>query len=266
MQNLAVRGVRIMAMVHDLIPITHPEYCSPAAGPWHQQRIEQLLEYAELIITNSQSTANELREFARTIQLTTPRLCAAPLGVESAFLEAPLIPPAAGPYFVCVGTLEPRKNLHLLFNIWRRLAERLGDDTPPLVLAGQRGWETESIIDHLDRSPAVRRHVHEASGLNDAELAGLIAGATALLSPSYTEGFNLPIAEAFALGTPVIASDIPVHRELASGAHLIDPLDGPAWLTAIESAIRTRPATNMTALPSWAAHFALVAKAIGLQE
>jgi glycosyltransferase involved in cell wall biosynthesis len=146
----------------------------------------------------------------------------------------------------------------------------MGDATPPLVLAGQCGWETEVIVDHLERSPPVRRFVHEISGLGDAELAKLIAGARALLSPSIIEGFNLPVAEALSMGTPVIVSDIPVHRELAVGARLIDPLDGPAWSEAIETAAR-RELSLMSSSPpraprGWPEHFAIVAKALELPE
>jgi glycosyltransferase involved in cell wall biosynthesis len=144
----------------------------------------------------------------------------------------------------------------------------MGTDTPPLVLAGQRGWETEAIVDHLDRSPPVQRFVHEINGLGDEQLADLIGGARALLSPSFMEGFNLPVAEALSMGTSVIASDIPAHRELAPGARLIDPLDGPAWLDAIEAAARRPPGADVQSPaqrpPGWPEHFAIVAGALGL--
>ena len=72
------------------------------------------------------------------------------------------------------------------------------------------------------------------------------------------------MAEALSLGVPVIASDIPVHRELASGARLIDPLDGPGWLAAIEAAA-AKPAGQISyAAPTWAAHFERVDAFAGL--
>jgi hypothetical protein len=104
--------------------------------------------------------------------------------------------------------------------------------------------------------------VHEIGGLDDDQLARLIGGATALLAPSFSEGFNLPVAEANALGTPVIASDIPVHRELAGGAHLIDPVDGPAWLAAIQAAVVRRPVSSRCEPLGWPGHFAIVAEAL----
>ncbi len=264
LDRLAARGIASMAMVHDLIPIVHPEFCSPHAAILHKRRVEALFRHARLIISNSQATADACTDFAAQTGARCPPICVAPLGLETSFLEPSDLAPPARPYFVCVGTLEPRKNLAFLLTVWTRLAERLGDDTPPLVLVGQRGWENEAIIDLLERAPAVLRHVHEANGLDDRQLAQLIRGSRALLAPSFIEGFDLPVAEAIALGTPVIASDIAVHRELAAGAQLIDPIDGPAWLSAIEQATRIRPAPGPVRRPAWADHFDRVAEAMGL--
>jgi glycosyltransferase involved in cell wall biosynthesis len=262
LQRLAARGVRSVAMVHDLIPITHPEFCSPSASGWHLRRIEAVLDHADLVLANSRSTAGVLADFAVASGRRPPRTRVAPLGLEPAFLERPGPLASRRPYFVSVGTLEPRKNLQLLFTLWRRLARRLGEATPSLVLAGRRGWETEAIIDHLERSPPIRRFVHEIGGLRDDQLARLIAGANALLAPSFVEGFDLPVAEAAALGTPVIASDIAAHRELARHAHLIDPVDGVAWLAAIEAAAHDRAASPPAPPLGWPEHFAIVADAL----
>jgi glycosyltransferase involved in cell wall biosynthesis len=261
LRRLEARGVRSAVMLHDLIPIVHPEYCGPSASRWHRRRVDAVLDHGSLIITNSGSTADEVRAFAGDRR--APPLCVAPLGLEGAFLKALPEPMPVGRYFVCVGTIEPRKNLAFLLTLWRRLAERLGEGTPSLVLAGRRGWENESVVDHLERSTAVLRFVHEAPGLADDELARLIGSANALLAPSFSEGFNLPVAEAMAMGTPVIASDIAVHRELAGGARLIDPVDGLSWLAAIEAATAERAATRRANPLSWPDHFAIVKDALG---
>ena len=235
--RLADRGVAPVVMVHDLIPINFPEYCAPAAEGRHLRRMEEVVNYARLVITNSQTTADELAAYARTLGPPPPAGAVVPLGIEADFHAKPSAWSAAGPYFVCVGTIEARKNVAFLLALWRRLEERLGDAAPRLVLVGRRGWENESVIDHLQRSKSVLRLVHEVSDLSDRELAQLVRGAVALLSPSLAEGYDLPVIEALTLQTPVIASDIPVHRELAGeAATLVDPLDGAAWIAAIEAA------------------------------
>ena len=260
--RLAERGVAPVVMVHDLIPIRFPEYCAPKAEGRHLRRMAEVVAHARLAIANSQTTANELSDYAALLGSSAPPTTVAPLGIEADFFgEAPDWSPVR-PYFVCVGTLEARKNVAFLLSLWRRLAERNGAATPRLVLVGRRGWENESVIDHLERSDTVRRLVHEASDLSDRDLAHLMAGAAALLGPSFAEGFDLPVVEALALRTPVIASDITVHRELAgAAATLLDPLDGPGWIAAIETAARTPARGPAYAAPTWRTHFEQFAEA-----
>ena len=262
LDRLSAKGIRSVVMIHDLIPIAYPEFCSPSGARLHLRRIETVLEHAHLVITNSQATARDLEAFAAQTGARTPPTCVAELGFDAAFLKPSHHEPLTVPYFVCVGTLEPRKNLTFLLTLWRRLADQMGDETPLLVLAGKRGWENESIIDQLERSPAILRFVHEADDLDDHQLAQLIRGARALLAPSFSEGFNLPVGEAIALGAPVIASDIPVHRELAPEAQLIDPMDGPGWLAAIEDALKRTGAQKPARGQSWSDHFAIVGRAM----
>jgi glycosyltransferase involved in cell wall biosynthesis len=263
LRRLSERGVAPVVMVHDLIPINFPEYCAPSAEARHRRRMAEVVAHARLVITNSQTTANELSTYATGLGLSAPQTQVAPLGIEADFFtDAPDWAPAR-PYFVCVGTLEARKNVAFLLALWRRLAERSGAATPRLVLVGRRGWENESVIDHLQRSEAVIRLVHEVSDLSDRELAHLVAGAAALLGPSFAEGFDLPVVEALALRTPVIASDIPAHRELAgAAATLLDPVDGPAWIEAIEAAAAKTQRAEAYGAPTWSEHFAQVGEAL----
>jgi len=262
--RLAERGVAPVVMVHDLIPINFPEYCAPAAEARHVRRIDEIIRYARLVITNSATTARELADYAEAHGLEAPPTQVAPLGIETAFFDTSQPWAPTRPYFVCVGTLEARKNVAFLLAVWRRLFERLGPETPRLVLVGRRGWENESVIDHLQRSQSVIRLVHEVSDLSDRELARLVGGAAALLSPSLAEGFDLPVVEGLALGVPVVASDIPAHRELAGQvATLIDPLDGPAWINAVERAAAVRGRGLPYSAPTWAGHFDRLALALG---
>ncbi|MBX9576492.1 MAG: glycosyltransferase family 4 protein [Caulobacteraceae bacterium] len=263
--RLRSHGVKSFVMIHDLIPVSHPEYCRPGEGPRHRSRVRAALVDAAGVIANSATTAGALERFAEQERLTPPPIVATPLGLEPVF-AARRWSPDVDPYLVCIGTLEARKNLAFLLTVWRRLAERLGPVAPRLALIGRHGWENEAILDHLERSPPLQGLVHHAAELPDAALARLMAGARSVLAPSAVEGFDLPALEALALGVPVIASDIPVHRELARGARLVDPLDGPGWAAAIEAACAGPVAGPSFAAPTWAEHFALVAKLAGLPE
>jgi glycosyltransferase involved in cell wall biosynthesis len=122
----------------------------------------------------------------------------------------------------------------MLLHVWTRLVQRLGPNAPLLLIVGQRGWECEQALDLLDRSELLKGAVSEISDCDDATLANHLANARALLFPSHVEGYGLPIVEALRAGTPVIASDLPVFREIAGDVpEYLDPLDGPAWEAAI---------------------------------
>lgn len=263
LSSLAARGVERIVMLHDLIPITHPEFCRPGDGDKHRERVLSTLRHASRILVNSHYTAHELRAFAAREGLDAPPIDAVHLGLEPSFVSVRNGVPQ-GNYFIHVGTIEARKNLAFLLTLWRRLAEQLGSRAPQLVLVGRYGWENEAVLDHLERSPPLRGLVHQASDLPDTVLADLMAGARAVLAPSSVEGFDLPAVEACALGIPLIASDIPAHRELVPEALLIDPLDGPGWLSAIEATMRNRPSTPRYDTPSWPEHFAQVSAALGM--
>ena len=136
-----------------------------------------------------------------------------------------------------------------------------------LVLIGRRGWENEQVIDLLERCPALKDCVEEHSGLPDREVQAMIAGARALLLPSFAEGYGMPVTEALALGVPVLCSDLPALREAGGAVPLfLDPLDGPAWQRAIDglaapdspeyAAQRGRLARWHA--PTWPEHIAIV--------
>lgn len=246
--------------VHDLIPLTHPEYVRAGEPERHARRMETVLRYGKLVLCNSQMTAGTLDKMAQRRGLSQARIAVLPPGVDQAFQTPvpPTRPPGGRPYFVCVGTIEPRKNHALLLNLWRRLVERDGDAAPRLIFAGRRGWDNSDLFKRLDRAELLRDTVIEAPALSDVAVASLLAGASALLAPSFAEGYGMPIAEALSLGTPVIASDILPHREVARGAAvLLDPLDGRAWLAAIAAhAAKPRGGAGIRrAYWTWADHF-----------
>jgi len=229
---LARERARFLVLVHDLIPLEYPEYARPDGAALHRKRVNTIVAHADAVLANSQATLDALTPYLRASG-RTPLAAAAPLGTESPAIKAA---PAPGrPYFLCVGTIEPRKNHLLLLNLWRRWAERDGADAIPLLaVVGRRGWENEQVIDMLERSPALAGCVEEHGRLSDGEVQRLMAGARALLLPSFAEGYGMPVSEAISTGVPVLCSDLPALREAGGPvANYLDPLDGPAWMAAV---------------------------------
>jgi glycosyltransferase involved in cell wall biosynthesis len=185
------------------------------------------------VIGNSQATLDDLACFAQEQGLRMPPALAAWLGTDPIPVRSDLRLPDR-PSFIVLGTIEGRKNHQMLLNIWSRLIDRLGSDAPKLLIIGQRGWEAESVFDALDRTEKLLGHVVELSGSSDEELGRHLASARALLFPSQAEGYGLPLVEALGMGVPVIASDLPVFREIAGTVPLyLNPLDDHAWEAAI---------------------------------
>jgi glycosyltransferase involved in cell wall biosynthesis len=258
-----------MFLLHDLIPIRFPEFVRPDGERRHAARMETIARHGDAIMVNSDATRDALLQYVRNRrdESAIPKLkfATAPLGVEAIFQRGQSAPWAgAHPYFVCVATIEPRKNHVFLLQLWQRLVTRQGRAAPRLVLVGRRGWENENALDLLERGHGLRESVLECGALPDRVLAELVSGARALLLPSLAEGFGLPVVEALCLGTPVVASDLPALREISCGvAELLDPMDGRAWLAALgdyarqDSPRRQQQLRRLAAFraPRWEQHF-----------
>jgi glycosyltransferase involved in cell wall biosynthesis len=256
-------NVHFVPLVHDLIPIAFPEYQRPNQAEIHARRIATVTRLSDAVIVNSQATADLLAPEMARVGRTVPIL-ASHLGLDLPEETTPVPLGIPHPYFICIGTIEPRKNHLLLLKLWRRLAGEFGDKAPHLVIVGRRGWEIENVVDMLERCPGLPGKVHEFSEITDSEVCGMIQGARALLFPSFSEGFGLPLMEALALGTPVLCSDIPAFLEVGAGApEFFDPLDGPSWYGAIRDyADRVSPRRDAQLAriekwiaPSWQRHF-----------
>nr|WP_246495423.1 glycosyltransferase family 1 protein [Ameyamaea chiangmaiensis] len=232
---------RFVPMIHDLIPTEYPEYARPREPARHERRLETVARYASGVIVPSEDVRDALcRRLARSGR-SIP-VWTIPHGVDRQTTSGPgptldheITRRVAGrPYFVCLGTIEPRKNHLLLLHVWRRLVAEKGENAPVLVLIGKRGWENENIVDLLDRCPALSDHVIECNSLPDQTVRHLLVNSRALLFPSFVEGFGLPLAEALSLNVPAICSDIAVFRQIGGSIpDYRDPLDGIGWRSAI---------------------------------
>lgn len=232
---LRAEGATFVTLVHDVIPLTHPEFARPQGAEEHRRRVRTIDLYAGGIIGNSQATIDALApHMARGLAGRSVRV--AHFGADPAdIFDVKRYAAPDRPYFIYIATIEPRKNHLLLLNIWRRLVAEHGEAAPALVLVGRRGWENENVVDMLERADALRDHVIEAGELTDRQMEEAMAGARAMLMPSFQEGFGMPVIEALSKNVPVICSDIPAHREVGGEApDYIDPLDGMGWLRAVE--------------------------------
>jgi glycosyltransferase involved in cell wall biosynthesis len=259
----AIRDARIAVLVHDVIPLVHPEFTRPGIGAVFARKMAAVSAGADLVIHSAQTTrADTEAQFAAMGRV--PPGVVAPLGINAVAPDASRLPQGldlATPYFVTIGTIEPRKNHHLLLDVWDRLP-----GTAQLFIVGSRGWADAALLARLDRLRQPGARVIELSGLDDSAVSALLSGARALLFPTFAEGYGLPPLEAAAQNVPVIVSDLPVLREiLQDSAVYLDSRGSYSWLEKIEglssgtgaTIVGTKTATNFTA-PTWAAHFKTV--------
>lgn len=218
---LAFEGPTVMTL-HDLTHLRYPETQPPARLREIERRLDHAVQQAQLILTDSQFIADEAQ---RHFGLPAERLRVAPLGVAARF--HPRSPEAvdsvlkahgleAGRYFLCVGTLEPRKNLSLALRAHARLPESIRQAFP-LFIVGMSGWQHAQLNDELKKAMA-SGHVCLAGYLPDEQVAHLLAGARALIFPSLYEGFGLPLLEAMASGIPIITTRCSAMPEVAGQA------------------------------------------------
>ncbi len=265
-----VPGGRASVLIHDTIPLDLPEYASAGTLRTFRNRLSMVARRADLVIYNSQQTRDAAESWMAEFGRVPPGITAL-LGVEAAEPAAGELPEGLNltrPYFVVLGTIEPRKNHRLLFDIWERFAKTLPpEDIPDLYVVGRRGWLNEDVFAWLDTSPLIGRHVHELGGLSDGAVSALVQGARALLMPSFAEGFGLPPAEAHLLGTVAVVNPLPVYREiLGNNPVYVDVADMYSWQTTIlelskaEKPRQTVATGGIGKVPTWQEHFNLVLK------
>jgi len=260
-------GMRVAVLVHDTIPLDLPQFSRPHAVEEMGALVAAVVRGADLVICNSAATRQDLaRNAVRYGPL--PQSIVAHLGTEVAAPDPEALPgglPMDRPFFLALGTIEPRKNHALLLDVWDRLHEVMPEaEVPRLFLVGRRGWRNEDFLARLDSSPHLGRSILELPDLSDGAVAALLAGARALLMPSLAEGYGLPVAEAAAAGTPVIAAPLPVYVEIVADYPVyVAQGDLYSWAARIQEHLGTdaavlgamRRCVPQFARKTWAGHF-----------
>jgi alpha-1,3-rhamnosyl/mannosyltransferase len=213
--------------LHDLSPWMESGWHAESDRVRRRTPMLLRLGLATMVITPSDAVR---RDAIERFHLQHDRVIAVPLAASASFRPIPA-PEHNRPYLLYVGTLEPRKNVGLVLDLWRELRR---EHPIELILAGRR----RADFPEIPPEPGLR-----VLGLTpEEELPGLYSGAVACLYPSYYEGFGLPVLEAMQCGALVIASNDPAIREVAcDSAILLDVRDRSAWLEALQTAI-TQPA------------------------
>lgn len=223
---------RLLVGIHDAIPWVHPEYMgSRRAVAWFRILYRLAVRRGATVATVSEASRQALAPVLgirpEAIRVVANALVPwfEPL-VDDSGLPRPASVP--GDYLLAVSRLDPRRGATTVLDAWDILRAERPDLT--LVLAGKIGWNVGAVVERARATPGVVL----TGEVGDRDLAGLYRHASALVTASQYEGFGLPVLEAMAFGTPVVASAIPPHVELASGAaELFPPGDAEAMAKAV---------------------------------
>jgi glycosyltransferase involved in cell wall biosynthesis len=206
----APRNVKVTATVHDLTCWLMPQFHTAANVRADRSFAENILRRASGLIAVSENTRQDA---IRVLGIAPDQIETVYSGVAEEYFHAQ---PARRdrPYALYVGTIEPRKNLDTLLDAWRA-AKRSDVD---LVIAGPAGWGSEATLARINEEAIYLGYVPEA------DLPGLVAGATVFVYPSLYEGFGFPVVQAMAAGVPVLTSDNSCLPEITGDAALlVDP-------------------------------------------
>jgi len=242
----APRGVRLTATLHDLTCWLMPELHTAANVRADRNFAERILRRADGLIAVSENTRQDA---IRLLGIAPERITTIHSGVAEEYFSA-----GAGvaggpvqrfarrnrPYVVCVGSIEPRKNIATLLDAWGMLKPSLRSEFE-LVIAGPEGWNSEAVMARIQAQGA-QLGVRYLGYVPQAELPGLLAGAAVCAYPSLYEGFGLPVVEAMAAGTPVLTSNNSCLPEIAGeAALLVDPRSAAEIAQGLTRLLESKP-------------------------
>jgi len=210
----------------DLTFIRHKEKHLQTNIEYLDSYLPQTLEFAEIIVTISDYVRQDVLDYAYTsgIELSSDRVHRIYPGVDYQYTfqaDQPVLKDrlSSKPYFLYAGSIEARKNVDGIIRAYGRICSTVEQD---LIIVGIERWGADVVKQAMAELQYPERVIFTGY-LEDFQLAGAYRGATALVYPSFSEGFGLPVIEAYASGTPVITSNTTSLKEIGGAAQLVNP-------------------------------------------
>ncbi len=252
---LQTKIFKTVSTVHDLNHLLFPKSMPLVTLIVHKLWFNSDIQKADAVVANSIGTSKRLNALlgVKVDAIARPGV-SSPFGLQSTeFVKARLSAlKISNPYFLTVGTVEPRKNFPTLIKAFISLKNQGELAQYGLLIVGSQGWKSRTFLSQLDESK--KYGIRWLGFVKDEDLAALYAGSKAFILPSLYEGFGIPVAEARACGAQIIASDIPELREAGGpkGIYVKPTIKG-----ICEALLQVANSPNGTVLdygkpPSWA--------------
>jgi glycosyltransferase involved in cell wall biosynthesis len=231
------KGVRYAALVHDVLPLTHPHFWPPSKRWVKRAAFTALKVSRATLFASTEYNADAVRRLlgreARVVRFGCGQLTDEE--ADRAQVD-PLV--ERDDTVTYVGALEPRKNLLFLVEAFERAAREVPDLRLQLIGGGEESY-VGALTARIAKS-AVNDRIEIRSGVEKRQLLDLVARSAVFVFPSLAEGFGLPILEALALGTPVVSSGLPEIKSWAGDVvRYASPTDFVSWTGPLLDAIAT---------------------------
>lgn len=242
-ESLKAQGVGLVSVIYDLIPCTHPQFCDAGLVKVFDRWFDWIAEMADGFICISTTIRDQVRaeivrrrgeDVARQLWFEHFYLGSElDLVHDRSELDAELTRmfDEGDPVYLMVSTIEPRKNHAYLLDAFERLWAE--GSRARLCIIGRIGWKCDALIERIQNHPELNKRLFMFNKLNDRGLEHAYAHARALVFPSFVEGFGLPLVEAMQRQLPVMASDIPVFREVGGDFVAYFELERPESLASL---------------------------------
>jgi alpha-1,2-rhamnosyltransferase len=258
-------GASVCTVIYDLIKLRRPDLVSPGAARIYLRWLERVLPFSDVVATISGAVRDDVVRYLRACGRETlaARVRAFPLGAdfEAGSALRPASPAVVSALegqrersILAVGSVEPRKDQATILSAFDALWRDRTDAR--LVLVGRPGWGSDALARRLSTHPERGRRLFWFADATDADVAHCYRGARALVNVSLCEGYGLPLVEGLRHGLRIIASDIPVFREVAGDAAVfVPPGDVQALTQALRAVLQEPPpdvTVNARTPPTWA--------------
>ena len=237
--GLRRQGVRVLRMIYDLIPTIKPQWVDEPTVRQVTNWVRRVLTESDHVLTISEFSRSEIETYCVESRFQVPPLSVVRLGdeLDSAGDEHPPLPRFVPrrPFFVCVSTLDVRKNHRLLYDAWQLLSSRDPENCPDLVCLGVPHLHVADLLREIRQDRTVNGRIHFLHGVEDAELAWYYRHCAATIYPSRYEGWGLPVAESLGHGRLCLASNATSIPEISADLPtFFDPLDVPGLVALVE--------------------------------
>ncbi|MFA6136897.1 MAG: glycosyltransferase family 1 protein [Sulfurimonas sp.] len=244
LKNLKQKNVKIIALIYDIIPLSHPEFFTKDLIIFFKDWYEKATKYMDGYIAISESVKEDIYRYIQNNinpNIEKEKFDYFYLGTNfSTEYDENKVPDSFKNHFkspntyLTVSTIEPRKNHSYILDTFDTLWNNNEDVS--YVIIGRIGWNTESLIERIKSHKEYNKKLFLLSDVDDNSLVYAYQNSKALIFASYAEGFGLPIIESFYYKLPVLVSDTPIHREIAKeNASYFDLLDTHSLLSIIKN-------------------------------